>query len=121
MKKDDYYDLMCKMDSEMEFDELHYKWHQCFTHFLKSLRLGYNQKIIDSLFYDFDMENWKDLHKENTEYSETTSQELVEEFTGECHYICDRMSYDRLFRTHWLFKQAFDKEFMKIKYPSLYE
>jgi len=121
MTKDEYYELMCNMKPELGFEALHYRWHKCFTHILRGFKVGYNQKIIDSLFYDFDMENWKDLHKENTEYSSATPYELADAFRGECGYICDRVSYDRLFRTHWLFKRAFEKEFMNVKYPNLFE
>lgn len=30
----------------------------------------------------------------------------------------DRADYDRLFRTHWLFRQAFSNEIDKILYPN---
>jgi hypothetical protein len=90
-------------------------WYQCFDRILRRMNLGYKKPIIDSLFYKWEMENWTALHKENsTEYSNCTPKQLKEEFAAECYYICDRASYDRLFRTHWLFKQAFDKEFNKV-------
>ena len=49
------------------------------------------------------MDNWQDLHKENTKYADYRKKEMYEEFCSECCYICDRVDLDRLFRTHWLF------------------
>ena len=118
----EYYDLMYNFSNKsMSFEDIHDKWYKCFDYFLRRLKIGYNKKIIDSLFYDFDMENWNAMHQENTEYRGLSKEELIGEFAGEAHYISDRMSYDRLFRTHWLFKQAFYNELSRIKYPSLYE
>ena len=57
------------------------------------------------------MDNWTATHKENTEYTNYSKMKLIDEFCGECHYISDRISYDRLFRAHWLFRQVFIKEF----------
>lgn len=107
----EYYDLMDGgMSSEWTFEQLHTAWKSCFSHVLKSFKIGYTQKIIDSLFYDFQMDNWRAMHKQNTEYASYSKKKLVERFLGECQYTCDRMSYDRLFRTHWLFRQAFRNE-----------
>ena len=41
--------------------------------------------------------------------------ELIKEFACNCAYISDRASYDRLFRTHWLFLNAFPTEMKKEK------
>lgn len=111
-----YYDLMCEMSVDMNFDELHRRWLSCFFHILKSFKVGYTYKVASSLFLDFHMLNWIDLHKENSEYKDLTKKELIESFCGECHYICDRANYDRLFRTHWLFIQAFNNELDGIRY-----
>ena len=119
MKKEEYYEVMSNMSLDMNFKEIHKLWYNCFSYILKSFNVGHNDKTIKSLFYDFDMDNWKAMHKENTEYSKYTKESLIESFCGECMYISDRTSYDRLFRAHWLFKQSFDKELMKVKYPEL--
>jgi hypothetical protein len=105
-----YYELMSSFNSKMKFYEVHEKWYKCFHWILKSYKIGYTDKIIEDLFYHFDMENWNDLHKDQSEYKDSTSKELLKFFCGECAYICDRTSYDRLFRTHWLFRNAFEKE-----------
>jgi hypothetical protein len=56
------------------------------------------------------MVNWDDLDKENSIYKQDSKEQLIEKFCYECVYICDRVSYDRLFRTHWLFLRAFEDE-----------
>lgn len=117
--EDTYYDLMCEMSTDMDFDELYKRWFSCFLYILKSFKVGYTFTVASSLFFDFHMMNWIDLHKENSEYKDYTKEKLIESFCGECHYICDRVSYDRLFRTHWLFIQAFDKILDVIRYGDL--
>jgi hypothetical protein len=122
MTKNQYYKIMSNFDKDMSFEELHEKWFKCFDYILRLFKVGFNKKSIKSLFYDFDMENWKAMHKENSvEYKDHTKEQLIDEFCGECDYISDRTSYDRLFRTHWLFRQAFEKEIDKIRYPFLYK
>jgi hypothetical protein len=110
-----YYETMSNFKSSMKFNEVHEKWYKCFYWILKSFKIGYTEEVIHSLFYYFMMENWSDLHKDQTEYKNNTSKELLKFFCGECAYICDRTSYDRLFRTHWLFLNAFEKEMSKLR------
>ncbi len=121
MKENEYYKLMENFNEDMSFDEIHDKWYKCFYYILRSFKVGHNKSTIKSLFYDFDMENWNSMHRENTEYKNYTKLELLDDFCGECDYISDRTSYDRLFRTHWLFKQSFSEEINKIKYPLFYK
>lgn len=116
-----YYDYMGNMICIPNFDEIHRKWRICFSYILKNMGVGYTDKIITHLFYEFDMENWSAMHQENSEFKDKTNEELIELFGGECSYISDRTSYDRLFRAQWLFRRAYEKEINKIKYPSLYE
>lgn len=116
MQKDDYYKLICSLDPKSNFKTMHKKWFQCFDYVLRSFKAGHNAKTIKSLFYDFDMDNWEALHKENTQYKNYSKKKLIETFCVECNYISDRTSYDRLFRCHWLFKEAFKKEWMEMKY-----
>ena len=91
--------------------------------------LGNEQYEKTKETYSFQYEVWKNqisvfkaLVKENSvEFKEFSNKQLIEAFCGECGYIYDRVSYDRLFRTHWLFIHAFEKELDKIKYPTLYK
>lgn len=117
MTEQEYYSTMAKMRTYKSFKILHQKWYTCFSYILKSYKKGYTKKIIDSLFYDWDMQNWTALHQEETEYCLYTKDQLLKEFQGECAYICDRTSYDRLFRTHWIFKKVFEEELDKIRFP----
>jgi hypothetical protein len=116
MKEKEYYKTMCHMDKYKSFKTIHKKWHECFTYILKSRKKGYTKKIVDDLFYWWGMANWSAMHKENTEYKNSSKEELLDHFFGECFYICDRASYDRLFRTHWLFRHAFEDELYKFIY-----
>lgn len=110
MKEIDYYKIMESFNTEMSFEEIHEKWFKCFSYILNSFKKGFNKKSITSLFYDFDMCNWEVFHQENTFYKDKSKEDLIYDFVNECAYICDRTSYDRLFRTHWLFRTAFYKE-----------
>lgn len=118
--EEEYYDLMHTIDEKETFEDIHDSWYKCFSYIMMKLMPGVTEEGIKSIFYHFEMSNWKDLHKENSEYSNQTKWDLVDKFCGECRYISDRFSYDRLFRTHWLFYRAFDDELTKIKYPELY-
>lgn len=115
MKEKEYYKLMNRMDSKTDFKTIHKNWFKCFDYILRSFREGHNERTIKSLFYNFQMDNWTAMHIENTEYKNHTKAQLINSFCGECCYISDRASYDRLFRTHWLFRRAFYKELYEIK------
>ena len=108
MTESQYYDTMTGFKSSMTFDEIHKKWFKCFSYILKKFNVGYNSKIIKDLFYGFAMQNWDLLQFNNSKYCTLTDIKLLDTFAGECIYISDRTSYDRLFRTHWLFLVAFE-------------
>jgi hypothetical protein len=120
MNEKEYYKMMCSFSTEMKFKEIHEKWYKCFSYILKSFNVNYTDTAIKSLFYDFDMDNWKAMWKENTEYADYSNEQLIKEFCGETSYISDRTSYDRLFRTHWFFRNAFREKLIKIRFPSTY-
>jgi hypothetical protein len=117
--EDSFYNIMCSWYDGAQFDVNHQKWMDCFNYYLTTL--GYNNKSIESLFYDFEMCNWTAMHIENTRFKEMSPEQLVLDFTGECEYICDRMSLDRLFRTHWVFRQAYKCDLDRISYPLIYK
>jgi len=105
-REDKYYGYMCDMASD--YIAAKEKWFYCFHYTLK--RWGFNNKSIKDLFNEFLMVNWEALHLENTSYVGYSKEELKESFRHECHYVSDRMSFDRLFRTHWLYLQAFSED-----------
>ena len=90
---------------EESFDEVRVIWEEFFFRAFKMM--GMNKKSIKVLWEDFEMSNWKAMWFEGSEFENYTYRELFETFVGEAHYICDRLSIDRIFRTHWLFKEAF--------------
>lgn len=110
MDTQEYDELMPNFNTKMKFDEVYEKWFKCFSYILKKFRHGFTDRTIKALFEKFYMENWKDLHKENTEFKNYSKEELFDHFCGECEYIWGKESYDRLFRTHWLFLNIFDDE-----------
>lgn len=116
LTKKEYYRRMYNFDELKKFKTIHRQWHECFGYILRQWRCGYTEKSIDSLFYDWEMSNWKALWQENSEFAGKTKSELLEVFCGECFYMCDRPSYDRVFRAHWLFRQVFKRELVKICY-----
>ncbi len=120
MTKKQYYKLMCNMRDNKTFQDYHDNWYKCFTYILKSFKCNFHPNAIKSLFYDFEMENWNALHLgNNAEYKGSTKEQLLDYFAGECNYISDRTSFDRLFRTHYLFIRSFETEMQNIKYPDL--
>lgn len=107
-----YYDYMCEMGeciANESFEELHSRWFNCFAYSLRKLDPSIPLTTIRALFYDWDMDNWEALHQDKTEYAGMEYGALLDSFDGECNYICDRVSWDRIFRVHWLFKRAFNK------------
>lgn len=106
ISEEKYYEYMNSFEN-MPKEDVHEKWFQCFAWILKSYKVGYRDSTIRSLFYDFDMCNWEAMHKDNSVFKDYSKDRIFEEFCGECRYVCDRCSYDRLFRTHWLFRQVF--------------
>jgi len=118
MNEEEYYDLMSNMRKDTSFAAIHDNWYNCFDYILRNIDEEYTGSTIYSLFYHFNMQNWAALHKENTTYKDYTKEQLIQEFCGECIYISDRADYDRLFRTHWLFRQAFSDEIDKVLYPN---
>lgn len=100
IKEKKYYKLMNNFDKSKNIKK---DWYKCFKWILKDICPAYSDEVVNSLFKNFTMDNWKALHKENTEYKDETKDELFESFRCECIYISDRWSYDRLFRTHWIY------------------
>jgi hypothetical protein len=83
-------------------------WKEIFTGALEYW--GFNDPAISSLFnwgcssltgYRGE-HNWKKLHSTDEEIL-WSSEEKLQRFLSEVSYISDRITLDRLFRTHWLF------------------
>lgn len=115
ISEDVYYNIMCKeIGKGKTFQEIHKMWFDCFQYILvKQFRMS--KKSCQILFYRFEMDNWTALHKENTKYKDKNEKQLLEIFFGECNYISDRASLDRVFRCHWLFRNAFHNELFLLE------
>ena len=97
-----------------DFEKLSKLWYAFFSKYLKFL--GFNKKAIDNLFeWGQDGHNWKLLHWD-TDENIIPIKQLVESFSGELDYITDRMSIDRLFRTHWEFNRLTEDYHRKLRY-----
>jgi len=100
-----------------DFDQIHKYWFKTFNFILKNW--GFNKKARHELFYWWDMDNWKAMHLDKSEYKKCSKEKLFDHFLGDTNYCSDRMSYDRLFRCHWLFRKIFDKELRKYIFNTL--
>lgn len=100
--------------------EIKQLWKEFFDITLRDLGIK-DQESIDVLFFKWDMQNWNAMHRENTEYKYAPRKELYNSFSGEADYIADRISLDRIFRTHWLYRQVFGDEIMQDIYPGRYK
>jgi hypothetical protein len=114
-------ELASKLESYNEtfganYSEIKKIWKEFFDITLKDIGIK-SQKSIDILFWEWDMCNWKAMHKENSEYKDNSRKEMYDSFSGEASYIADRISLDRVFRTHWLFRQIFNDEISEDRYP----
>ena len=108
MTESEYYKAMSSFDSKMPPEEVAALWRRCFAYILRSYKLGFTEKAIERLFEDFEMCNWPALHRDKClETKDMSTMELRGWFASECHYISDRASFDRLFRTHWLYNIAY--------------
>lgn len=95
--------LTYKIKEENDLKKIEKLWKQFFFIYLESL--GFNKESINHLFSWQIGNNWRDLHIENTEFKLYNKTLLLERFKGQIEYIFDRMSLDRLFRTHWMICQ----------------
>ncbi len=109
--------------TEIDYHKFRKLWYNYFSTILKNQK--FNQVSIDQLFgWGNFGHNWKTLHDENDKdwQHDKTKKQLFDSFYAEVYYISDRMSLDRLFRTHWLFNKIsnkhYSKEVNKIYYPN---
>ncbi len=108
MNKDEFYKTMEAFHKDMPDDVVSRNWRKCFVYALSSTYKDFPAAAAEILFDRFDMDNWKAMWKEHSpEYKDSTIDQMKEAFAGECHYISDRISFDRVFRTHWLYKRAY--------------
>ena len=88
---------------------------------------GFNKTAIDALFgWGSNGHNWQALwsechptstnpKKRHMNYGRVPARRFLEDFKGEVGYIYDRLSLDRLFRTHWLYNQWMMRTEPKVK------
>ena len=106
----EWYNSINELNTKNGFEELHKAWFSIFECYCKLWH--FNDAAIKVLFYNFQMDNWKAMHKENTEYKDYSDDELLNSFIKDVEYSSDRMSFDRLFRNHWKFRQLFRTELL---------
>lgn len=64
---------------------------------------------INSLFVGLAQGNWKRMW-EDVEDKKKKIDELCEDLKSGVFYISDRMSWDRLIRTHWIWQRIMDRK-----------
>ena len=69
MTEDEYYELMYNMPID-NFTSCKDTWYAGFTYMMKGMSPTLIDEAISSLFWNWDMENWKALHKENSGYKD---------------------------------------------------
>lgn len=87
------------------YQDIKLAWKEYFDRSL--LDIGLDQKSIDVLFTKWEMGNWRAMHIETSEYKDHSKNDLYRVFTNDLEYISDRISLDRIFRNHWLYRQIF--------------
>ena len=75
---------------------------------LCSYNFALDDITINSLFVGLAQGNWKHFW-ETDEEKRKNIDELCEELRSEVFYISDRMSWDRLIRTHWIWQRIMDR------------
>ena len=107
MTENEYYNAMSSF-ADLPADKVKDVWFECFSYILEKFKVGFTKEAIKSLFHKFTMNNWKALHRENSpDYADSSNEDIRRAFAGEAHYISDRVSYDRLFRVHWLYLRGY--------------
>lgn len=117
-----YYKACARLSNSpaQPFGATHKAWLKIFATMLAAIDDSMGERTVKCLYFGFQMQNWEILHKENTKYRNYTQEEFLAEFKSEVLYICDRLSLDRIFRTHWLFRQAYAEDLAELEREGLY-
>jgi len=92
----------CYNDVDVKICKFWYEFFKCV-----GLHWGWNIKTIDDLFCWTEF-NWKRLH-ETADEQQLSKYELLKMFLNEIEYIYDRMELGRLFRTHWIYSNYYNR------------
>lgn len=104
--------LATKISNAKTYEQIKPLWENYFETTLTEM--GFNSKSISHLLnWGQAGHNWNILHRENTQYKNHTKYQLISLFNMDVVYMSDRISLDRLFRAHWAYHQAFEKELLK--------
>ncbi len=84
-------------------DELTNRWKSAF--FLIAKRMGFNKEGRRYLWEQLAEGNWEHLHQTKEENMWSRAKWL-DNFASDLWYCSDRMSFDRLTRLHWQYRQC---------------
>ena len=87
---------------------LYIQWREFFVVYCAELNIAKKPALI--LFQHELGSNWKDLWKEETQYAPLTTEQIRNLLLCEVTFIYNFPYLDRLFRTHWLFANAFSND-----------
>ena len=115
INSDKYYDFISKdlidavdalkaRKSKSNYKKLSKMWFKIFHCSLKKFMPNLTKKDSYTMFLGLAFENGHMFHiEENNYYKDYSFEQLINEFKGDISYWVDRASFDRIFRTHWLY------------------
>ncbi len=111
-----YYDLCADISKDIkDAKQIKRDWRWIFVHILTEMLPSITEDDAEVIFNGFDMCNFKPWHKENTKYKDFSIEGMLKEFKSELYYCSDRMTFDRLFRCHWLYRQSIPDELYRLE------
>ena len=108
--KKEYEDLLVSFTPEMSLDELSKRWYTCFRYFLKSLHVGFTDKSVNHLFYE-----WKMNLVADKVQCHNTYQQWFDLFCEQCKGLTGTYSrVDHLFQAHHTYIQLVKNHLQNI-------
>lgn len=96
-------------------NDLAERWYKYFTYIL--YHFDFDVERAHDLFVGFEMSNSKMFWKSNhVDYKGYEFYELYNSFISELEESNDKMSFDKLFRAHWLYLKAYESLFYSTIY-----
>lgn len=111
MLRKSYYNLINKFAHLKTPEETIAMYPEVF-HAMCTYNFKLKKQTIDDMFKTLAYGNWEHLW-ETDEEKKVTINELCQELRWEVYYISDRMSWDRLIRTHWIWQRIMSRKMVE--------
>lgn len=110
-----YYDMCSNIsDNIKDAKQIEKDWKWIFIHIITEMLPSLTEEDAEVMFNKYEMCNFKPWNKDNTEYAHLSKEEMLKEFKDDLYYCSDRMTFDRLFRCHWLYQQCIPDELYRL-------